>query len=163
MGRIIELKGHTEIWLFRRNGEEKLICDRHNTIGGGIKAGFAEAMHPDTSIPNFAIDDLFDDSEVSDGSTQDGKDGIALTFGTITDCQSMITTSVTPDNTYGKKWRGEVQFSTSHSNVSGARLGHDFGDFGSSLWFDYLFAQQTFSYEEVEVSDRIVVNWEIYL
>lgn len=155
----VTLQGHTEIVLIKRDGSIITVLDEINSIGSGVAEYLAESMNPTTTVPDYAIDDLFTNDGILTGGSQDGKDGISVYDST--DTLSTITTSETPSNTYAKKWKGEITFGSSLT-VYSAWLGQGYNGSSASNIFDYVFASQIGINEAVQASDTMVINWELY-
>lgn len=156
----VGLKGHTKIWIEKTSGVIVPVCNRCNTIEGNIREFFADAMHSSGSLPNIALDDLFTSDNEEVGGSEDGNDGIVV--ATDNKQFTTITTTMSAENTYGKKWRGDIQFDASHSIVK-ATLGHDYGGDSIVSYFDSTYATQSISEGDVQTSDRMIIEWEIYL
>lgn len=157
----IALKGHIKVELIKKNGVYRKLYDGKNTIQSGIAEGFRDML--DTAVVDIAMNSLFANDDVQPGSTEDGNDGIVVgaTSPLPQTFLTTITTSETPANTYGKKWRGEIEFSDSRQ-ISSVVLGHDYFD-GTTVAFNTAYALYTAISQAVAASDRMVFNWEIYI
>jgi hypothetical protein len=163
-----QLRGHTRIW---KNDE--LIFDHDNAIIAGtgttsptgLKAYLAQALG---ATVDRAINDLMatGDSNLVSATAMETKDGIlvmaeAADYGNATaPVYSMVTTSITATNTFGRKWRG-VLTAAAAREFGYAVLGHSAqspeGNFVTG------FAEQTFSTITLATSDSLTIEWEIYI
>jgi len=164
-----QLRGHTRIW---KNDE--LIFDKHNAIipgtgttsPTGLKAYLAQALGAPVDR---AINDLMgtgDSDLTSSGNPMATKDGILVMgnsgdYGNATTpVRSMLTTSITPTQTFGRKWRG-VLTAAGPREFGYAVLGHSArspeGDFTTA------FANQSFTTITLATSDTLTIEWEVYI
>jgi len=116
-----------------------------------------------SAILNIALDNLLSTGnvETTDGSIA-GKDGITVadTVLSPTFRKSMVTTAISPGNSNGRRWKGTITF-TSALSVAVASLGHDLNS--STGGFNKPFANQTFTAEDVNTDDQMVIEWELFI
>jgi hypothetical protein len=110
------------------------------------------------------------------------KDGIIIStfdtanagYGTNT-AYAMITTELTPTQTFGKKWRGSFT-ATGAVTAANAVIGHSLkadtrfatlANMGGNVLLEYLFttayAKQAFTGITLATSDSLTIEWEIYI
>ena len=88
------------------------------------------------------------------------KDGIVY-FDTTTGLYyTMVTTTLTPVNTFARKWRGVVTLSTDRS-INEVALGHSL-QIGASP-FQWMYASQAFTALVLPQNAEYWVDWEIFL
>lgn len=162
------LRGHTRIW---KNDE--LVFDKDNAIIAGtgttsptgLKAYLAQALG---ATVDRALNDLMGtgDSNLVSSTAMETKDGILVMaesgdYGNSTaPVYSMVTTSITATQTFGRKWRGVL-------TAAGAR------EFGHAVlgWaaqspegsFQTGFAEQSFTTITLATSDTLTIEWEVYI
>lgn len=137
---------------------ENLVIKDRNVIRDPLKAYFRDVMD---APGDKALDNLFSaDGEVL-GGTEDGKDGILIRVGTSE--FTMITTTLTADNTFGKKWRGEyTNTSGGTQSISGFVIGHNFNSTGSPF-FGTRYATYDPTAFDAQDQDSVIIEWEIFL
>lgn len=163
-----QLRGHTRIW---KNDE--LVFDKDNAIIAGsgttsptgLKAYLAQSLGANIDR---GLDDLMGtgESDLVSSAAMETKDGILVMansgdYGNATNpVHSMVTTSITATNTFGRKWRG-VLTATAAREFGYAVLGHNArspeGDFTTG------FANQTFTTITLANGDSLTIEWEIYI
>ena len=162
------LRGHTRIW---KNDE--LVFDKDNAIIAGtgtssptgLKAYLAQALG---ATVDAAINDLMGtgDSDLTASTAMETKDGILVMaesgdYGNATaPVRSMVTTSITATQTFGRKWRGVLTAAAAREfgyAVLGFNARSPEGDFTTG------FAEQTFTTVTLATSDTLTIEWEVYI
>lgn len=135
-----------------------------NAIQLGLKEYFELVMG---APGNKAIDNLFTayGSEFGDLSGQDNKDGITIERNSVV--ETMLTTVLTPTNTYGKKWRGEWTNDTAGNlDVFEFAIGHNLTSTGTtdpSSVFSDAYARVNVTQFTTTPQDTVVMEWEIFI
>jgi len=154
----VQLFGHTFIAV--RDPQQRIIRvvkDEHNSIGSGLRTYFMNSM--DSNVDN-AINSLFTGVESDTGGPENGNDGICA-YNDQGTYYSMVTTTATPTETYGKKWHGSWVATADGFTVNWAYLGHNYNT--SNEPFDPIFAQQNFSAVTLDTNYELIIDWEIYI
>nr|BDD48086.1 hypothetical protein 2 [Balneolaceae bacterium] len=168
-----KMAGDFKMWIIRGGkGAPELLVDKHNTIEPSLKEKMADALDGETfSFGLLPSAELFTDDNQRYGGTEDGSDGIVILRdqadgGNLDAAYTMTTTYITANQTYGKRFKGVITFSESIT-VDAAVLGAGFR--GESLpppgadgHFALNFATNTFTPEQVQQSDKIIIEWELY-
>lgn len=149
--------GTLKVTLVRKDGSKEVVYDDPNAIRDGLRGGLRLAIH--TATLDIALDNLFTTDNQQVGGTQNGFDGIicediaGVPFTTITTVEA-------PTNTFGKKWQGEITFTTAE-DIAAAKLGQDFGG-GGADFFTVVYALVGFTTVSVQPDDRMIFEWEIF-
>jgi hypothetical protein len=128
----------------------------------GLKAYFAQSM---SATIDRSLSSLFEngDIDISSGlSGLTGTAGIAVSSDAESfsaDGRSMVTTTLTAANTYGRKWRG-VLTADGPRQFAAARIGN-----GVQAGGDYttLYATQQFPTQTLATNDTLTIEWEIFI
>lgn len=149
----MKLVGKVSIY---KNG--KLIEESENTIHDNLKAYFRDLMD---SPSDQAINALFTNDGVAHGGGtggQDAKDGILINQGSWV---TTITTTLTENNAYGKRWKGEYTNNSGVSQtVTAFRIGHNFNGDGT---FEYRYATYNPADFTLQDQDSVIIEWEVYI
>lgn len=154
----MKLKENFEILL---NG--KVILRGHNDIDTDLRAYFRDQMK---SSVDKAINNLFSVYGEAFGGTQDGKDGIVIQT-TEDGVETMDTSTLSPNATYGFRWRGEwTNESGSNRSVTSFGLGRNFNSgsaYNAAFGTQYGFISGSGYQFTASNQDTVIMRWEIFI
>jgi len=137
----------------------ELVYEQHNAINADLKTYFQNSM--DTAVDN-AINSLMDTAEVALGGAQDGNDGIAIHDSDVPEWITMVTTTMAANNTYGKRWQGQVASMSQARTIDESALGYNFAA-ANPVHFETIYATQSFTGIPLSAGANYIIEWEIYI
>lgn len=137
--------------------DKKLVLEKRNAIQTELFNYLIASMD---SVVDNALNNLMSASEVVPGSTQDGRDGIAIFDNTNSVFKTMTVATAVPVQQFAKRWIGSVTLSVAF-NVNQAVLGHSYQAGNPPFLTPY--ALQNFTALALTAGALYEVDWEIFL
>jgi len=168
-----KMAGDFRMWIVRGGkGTPELLVDKHNTIEASLKKEMADSLDAESFTTGLMPSgELFTNDNERYGGSEDGKDGIVILRdqtdgGALDAAYTMTTTYITANQTYGKRFKGVITFSESitvDSAVLGAAFrGESLPPAGADGHFALNYATNSFTPVNVQQSDKIIIEWELY-
>jgi len=137
----------------------QVVHEKHNAIDVSLKSYLQSVL--DSNTDN-AINSLFDTAEVAPGGAQDGNDGICVYDNDTATWLSMVTTTMAANNTYGKRWQGEIASLSQARTINESALGYDYEGTNADH-FSTIYATQSFTGIPLTAGANYIIEWEIYI
>jgi len=154
LAEVLQIAGHV-----RHIVDGEVIHEKHNAIDVSLKSYIQASF--DSTVDN-AINSLFDTAEVAPGNAQDGNDGICVYDNDTATWLSMVTTTMAANNTYGKRWQGEIASLSQARTINESALGFDYEGTNADH-FSTIYATQAFTGIPLAAGADYIIEWEIYV